>query len=764
MWSGPGNDRAGQGEPSLGPRPIGTRDEACDHVGKLDSLRSGTIDGDAPLDAGMFAGTPVPDEKADVSVAALALLTMFIVALVALAVFISRLDEVIGLVLVAVTLAWMTSPVTSWLERFIGRVGSLVATALGSIVVAGVASFFVLRQLSQRAETLSALVTDRLDELEPGSLWARLARSTRLPQALDAWLGSAPTEVVVGAESSVGIGRSVIFVLTVVILATFFQASAPKLRDAIVALWSRDDRARVRSFFADVDRRGAGNSQRSFVLAVLSGGLVAGVLAACGLPGELVLGVWAGAWLIVPAVGPFVAVAPLAAFTLIDGGVRSYLALAGVSAFAALAVIARRRFIDTKTFGLGVGPAMIAVALGTAVGGIDGAVVALFLAALAVAAATSPDLPQTTPSWTLPVHQTASVGSLTVPLGFRGLGFATGSVVVGVLFWSLLSQVGASIVWLLVGAFVAVAFSRPVAWLRTRMRVSHHVAVSLMALLIVAIVFFVSASLTTNGAEATNQAVEDLPEVVATLERAPLIGSWLENRDASVWVTDQMEDLPQRLSSARSGADWLPQLGTRLMDLFWTVLLGFAFILDGGRLVHATERRVPARWRRQFSRLVGVAGVALTGYAAGAALVAGINAAVVFAIALSLGLGLAPVLAIWSFTWNFVPQIGGFVGGLPLLVLALVAGPTELLLASGLFLVYQLVENLVIQPAVISSAIDIPAWATLLGAIAGGTAAGVVGAVVLTPLAGVVRVMWVEYRRQDFPGNTVQMPIGDQVT
>ena len=686
---------------------------------------------------------------------------MFVVAVVALAIFISRLDEVIGLVLVAITLAWMSSPVTRWLERFIGHVGSFVVTALGSIVAAGVVSFLVLQQLSQRAETVSALVTARLAELDPGSLWARIAQSTRLPQALDAWLGSAPTEVVVGAESSVGIGRAVIFVLTVVILATFLQASAPRLQDAIVALWGREDRAQVRSFFADVDRRGAGYAQRSFLLAVVGGGLVAGTLGICGLPGELILGVWAGAWIIVPAVGPFVAVAPVALIALVDGGGRSYVALAGVIAIALGGVIIRGRLIEAMTFRLGVGPTMIAVALGTAVGGIDGAVVALFLAALGAASATSADLPHTTPSWSLPVGQTASVGSLTIPLGLRGLGFATGSVVIGVLFWSLLSQLGASIVWLLVGAFVAVAFSRPVAWLRSTLRVSHHIAVSLIGLIVAAIVFFVSASLTTNGADATNQAVEDIPEVVAALERLPVFGAWLESHDASVWVTNQMEDLPQRLSSARSGADWLPQLGTRLMDLFWTVLLGFAFILDGERLLQATEKRVPARWRRQFSRLIGVAGVALTGYAAGAALVAGINAGVVFAIALSLGIGLAPVLAIWSFTWNFVPQIGGFVGGLPLLVLALVAGPTELLLASALFLVYQLVENLIIQPAVISSAINIPAWATLLGAIAGGTAAGVVGAVVLTPLAGVARIMWVEYRRQDFPGNTVQVSPAD---
>jgi putative heme transporter len=116
---------------------------------------------------------------------------------------------------------------------------------------------------------------------------------------------------------------------------------------------------------------------------------------------------------------------------------------------------------------------------------------------------------------------------------------------------------------------------------------------------------------------------------------------------------------------------------------------------------------------------------------------------------------------VWAFIWNFVPQIGGFMGGLPLVVLALTIGPVQAMIAGGLFIAYQFAENHLIQPAVIGEAIDVPPWATLLTALAGGAAGGVLGAVVLTPLVGVIRVVVRETHREDFPGRVAPSEAAD---
>ena len=91
-------------------------------------------------------------------------------------------------------------------------------------------------------------------------------------------------------------------------------------------------------------------------------------------------------------------------------------------------------------------------------------------------------------------------------------------------------------------------------------------------------------------------------------------------------------------------------------------------------------------------------------------------------------------------------------GGVPLILFALVAGPLRGLVAGLLYFTYQFIENHLIQPAIIGAAIDVPPWGTLIAALVGGAAAGVVGAVVLTPLVGVVRVIRAELTSEDFPG------------
>ena len=97
-----------------------------------------------------------------------------------------------------------------------------------------------------------------------------------------------------------------------------------------------------------------------------------------------------------------------------------------------------------------------------------------------------------------------------------------------------------------------------------------------------------------------------------------------------------------------------------------------------------------------------------------------------FSIAVALGIGMAPILATWAFLWNFVPQIGGFMGGLPLVLFGFVRRTRSAACSAAvIYIVYQFIENHVIQPAVIGAAIDVAPWGTLVAALVGAAAAGV---------------------------------------
>ena len=719
-----------------------------------------------------------------VRLAPLAMLVIVGVAAVAAAVLVARVQQAIGLTIAAICLALVTLPIQRAMQRWIGSVASLVLTAIGTLAAIVTIAYVVLRDLATQAEVVANLVRERLDSIKSGSFAERVVNALQLDNAIEEWLHRVPSLVVVGSDGGTEVGHQLLSLFAVVILATFFQSSGGAIVDWFVARWPRDvvatedsatehgatehgatehgaraaenagaesPRARARAFLRDVERNGLGYMRRSLALAALTSLSVWGVCTLCDLPGAIAVALWAGVWFVVPAFGWAIGLMPLGLLLAIDPRAGAWIAVAATAAIAAGAVVARIQLIERRTMRMGVAVYVISVGLGVAIAGIGGSFVTIVLGAALCAALTSANWPGRPPGWSLDPKHTRVVGGLTVPIGWRGALVAMAMLAGGVMVWALIGRLGPAIVWLLIGSFVAIALSRPIALLERRTRLTRQWSAALLLGMIGCIMVLVTIAGVEDGARATTTVTERLPQLVADLENTRVIGAPLRDRNASVWIQEQMNDLPQRLDRARP-EEWLPTVGARLVDLFWTGLFAMALLIDGPRLYEASKSKVVARHRRQYTRITAAIGAALAGYAAGAALIASINASVVFTIALVLGVGMAPVLAVWAFVWNFVPQIGGFMGGVPLILFALVAGPMRGLVAGLLYFTYQFVENHLIQPAIIGAAIDVPPWGTLIAALVGGAAAGVVGAVVLTPLVGVVRVIRAELTSEDFPG------------
>lgn len=705
---------------------------------------------------------PAQHESIAIPIDRVASFVVGVLVVVVTASFARRLGDVVGLFLAAVVMAITTLPVQRWLRRRVGNAASLVITALGTLAVSAAVIFVAVRDLTARTAQVAELVDRRLDQLRDESLLARVVRATRLDTGVAQWLEDLPARIVVGADEGSEMATQGFLFLTVVVLATFLQASGGGIVDWFVGRWPRGDdgpgrRGDARLLVDDIECRGFGFFRRTLAVVALASTIVGAVGVIVGLPGAVGVGIWLGVWSVVPVVGKPVGLLPVVLLVALDQRPVAYTVLAASVVALAVAHVIRRRWIEPR-LPMTVAPYTVAVSVGVAVAGVGGSVVALAGAAALVAVLASDHRPGPPVWWAVPVEHTWTLGGVALPTGWRLAALAAAAAAGGVLAWVALVDAGRAAIWFLIAGFVAIALSRPAGWLARRTGMSHRAAGQFVCVMIAFVLAAATLTGADEGARATTTLTERLPSIVADLEDAPLIGGFLAERDAAVWVEQRMEDLPQQVRTGRP-ADWMPFVGDRILDLFWIAVLSVALLADGPRLVRGATRLVPARHRRQWTRLVGAAGVALGGYAAGAALVASINASVIFVIAVLLGLGVAPALALWGFLWNFVPQIGGFMGGVPLVVFAFVLGPLEGLFAGVAFAGYQLIENHLIQPSVIGAAIDIAPWGTLLAAVAGGAAAGVVGAVVLTPLVGVLLVIRRELASDDFPGTTAtQLP------
>jgi len=663
-----------------------------------------------------------------------------------------RLRDTAGLVFLAATIAIVTAPAQRVLTRFVGVGAGRVLTAVITFVVVVAAAVVIWRDLAEQTERLTELVLGGLDDLKDGSFPERLARLTRAEQGVSAVLDRLPSTVVAGEESTAGAGSKIVNLLVAIVLAAFFQAGGPAVVSWFASRWPRDDRGQVRDMLDDIQRRAGAVTRRSLGLAVVAAVGIAVLGTIVDVPGAIILGCWAGAWFVVPAVGPLVGAAPvigLAWATGIDAGV---VVTIGAAVVVVLAVGARKRWIE-PVMRLPVTAWILSIGVGILVAGPGGAVVALLLVSVVVARLTQnvpiPPRERTAEPIRLFDVDDDSVRLLTTWRQLTAVLAAAASV--AALALALTASVRA-IVWLVVAAMIAVALNRPTSFVQRHMRLSRPWAATGVLVAGVVLISGVTLLGALNASATTSEFSSQLPQAIRDLEELPVVGDWLADRDAAVWLDAQLQDLPQRLAASGDVADRLPYVGDRIVDLMWTMLLAVALLIDGPRLAAAVRRRVPATSRRQAVSLSNTAMDAISDYLGGAMTVAAINASVVLVIAASLGLSLAPVLAAWAFIWNFVPQIGGFMGGFPLVVLALTAGPIQAVVAGGVYVSYQFLENHVIQPKVIGGAIDVPPWVTLMAALAGGAMAGLLGAVVLTPLIGVVHLAIRAYRSEDFPG------------
>jgi putative heme transporter len=323
--------------------------------------------------------------------------------------------------------------------------------------------------------------------------------------------------------------------------------------------------------------------------------------------------------------------------------------------------------------------------------------------------------------------------------------YIVGGLLLSAAVFRLFEAAGPSITTIAIGVILGLALDPLVGSVRRRWGWSRARA----AVLVMGGVFALVATLiVVMGPRAVDQARElstDLPATVRQFYDLPVVGSWLEDRDAAGEVDEAVQTLPGRITDESISATVESLVGGALTALL-VVTLAFAVLLDGEHLVHRVRRLLPVSWLDEADQVGRVVYLAIAQYFGGSLAVAALMGTVVLTLCLVFGVPLAPLAAVWAMLTDLIPQVGGFLGGALLGVLALTQGPFVLLAVVGLYVVYMNLENHVISPAIIGPAVDVTPPTTMLAALIGGAAAGVPGALVATPLAGALKQLYMQFR------------------
>jgi predicted PurR-regulated permease PerM len=339
------------------------------------------------------------------------------------------------------------------------------------------------------------------------------------------------------------------------------------------------------------------------------------------------------------------------------------------------------------------------------------------------------------------------VRHVVIDLAPRSVVFALVVIVALVLAYWMLNDIPAVLIRSTLGIFLALALNPVVGTAMRRLRVGRAAAVTVVVggFLLAAGAFGVLA--VPRAVNQLSHVGDQVSAVIGDLDDIPLAGKAIRENGIDQRVADFLDNLPDTLATRDKALRGIvTSAGDGLVTVFWVLLVAITALLDGPRLAGEIRDVLPASLHAELNHFGDLAYRVVGRYAAGTGFVAIVNAAAVTTIGLALGTPLAPLVGVWSGLWNVVPQIGGFMGGATLVVLSLTRGIHTGLLATGLFLVFQQVENHVIHPVITGRTIKISPLANITAVLAGAAAGGFVGALLANPIVAIAKAFFNEYR------------------
>lgn len=308
--------------------------------------------------------------------------------------------------------------------------------------------------------------------------------------------------------------------------------------------------------------------------------------------------------------------------------------------------------------------------------------------------------------------------------------------------------------WLIIAAFLAVAAAGPVNVLQRYMK--RGLAIALVYLILILIPIGLGALLIPPLVGEVQQVAQNAPEYVQDIEDYVQKNDTLNNLNEDYDIVNKLEEEAQKLpDKIPDAAGVLSDIGVGLVNSIFaavTILILSIFMVAGGpRWVNSfVEMQRPEHAERIERTLQRIAN-AVGNYVGGALIQATIAGVTAFVMLKILGAPFAGPLAVVVFFFDLIPVVGATIAAfLVAIVMIFVNFPIALIIWVVYAVIYQQIENYLIQPQIQKRATEIDPFVVLVAVLFGSTLFGVIGAILAIPTAASIQIAiheWNEYRR-----------------
>ncbi len=323
---------------------------------------------------------------------------------------------------------------------------------------------------------------------------------------------------------------------------------------------------------------------------------------------------------------------------------------------------------------------------------------------------------------------------------YRTIAATIGMVLLTVLAIALVIKAQRVLVWILIAAFFAVALNPVVNWLQRHLAwCRRSLATLLVFLLVLAVLIGLGVLFVVPLVREGTQLAQQFPSLLADARSGRgSVGSLLERFHVLEYAQRNEASLRKAVSGFGSSA--LPVLrgaATSIAGGLTIFVVAYLIVLEMPKIIGGTLALMPASRADHVQRVGADCARTVTGYL----LISIICGGLTYLVLLISGVPFAGLIALFVALADLVPLIGATLGAVIAVIAALTHSVTAGVAVAVFFVVYQQLENHLLQPVIMSRTVKLNPLTVLVSVLIAVELAGILGALLAIPIAGIIQVI-----------------------
>jgi predicted PurR-regulated permease PerM len=314
-------------------------------------------------------------------------------------------------------------------------------------------------------------------------------------------------------------------------------------------------------------------------------------------------------------------------------------------------------------------------------------------------------------------------------------------------------QASHAILLIFTAFFLAIALNAPVHWVAQHLpgkrRGNRTLATAISFFLIVAVLGAFLSSIIPPLVRQTNSFVQAAPGLVSEAkDQNSGVGKFIKRYNLESQVQNFSNTLSNRLKNAGGTAfNVVSKVGSSLFSMLTILALTFMMLIEGPRWLLLFKDIIPDEHHSRAERLATGMYKVVKGYVNGQVILAVIAASLILPMLIILGISYPAALFVVVFICGLIPMVGHTLGAIIVTLVALFTSPWAALIILCYYILYQQIENYLIQPRIQANSTNMSPLLVFASVVVGVNFGGIFGGLVAIPVAGCIRIAALDYLR-----------------